>query len=259
MMLKIECACGWLAVMLALTAPAVAAERLPAGFVYLRDIDAGIAQDMRYATDDNFTGHPLPGYGAAECVLRREVAVALSKVQADLARENLGLKVYDCYRPWRAVRGMMAWANDGAVDKRSKRFFPALRKRELFALGYIAVQSAHSTGTAIDLTLVERPAAPAPPFDPAASYAACTAPANKRAPDNSIDMGTGFDCFDANSHTRNGAIAAEPRRWRGVLLAAMRRHGFANYFREWWHFSFGVRPAQAYDLPIVPRPSSTSP
>lgn len=239
-------------VLAALTAPAVARDGVPAGFVYLRDVDAGIAQDMRYATYDNFTGHPLPGYGAPECVLRRDVAEALKRVQADLAKQDFGLKVYDCYRPRRAVRGMMAWANDGASESPTKRFFPTLQKRDLFALGYIAAQSAHSTGTAIDLTLVERPAAPAPPFDSAASYAACTAPADQRAPDNAIDMGTGFDCFDDNSHTRNGAIAAEPRRWRSVLLAAMHRHGFANYFREWWHFSFGARPAQLYDFPIEP-------
>ena len=63
---------------------------LPPGFVYLRDVDSSIAQDMRYATADNFTGRPLPGYGAAECVLRREAAEALKRVQADLARRKPG-------------------------------------------------------------------------------------------------------------------------------------------------------------------------
>jgi zinc D-Ala-D-Ala dipeptidase len=239
--------------LLALTWPAAAAERLPAGFVYLRDVDASIAQDMRYAGSDNFTGHPLPGYGAPECVLRRAVAEALAQVQADLARENLSLKVYDCYRPTRAVRAFVRWAQDGARDSASKRFFPTLEKRTLFALGYIAAHSAHSTGTAVDLTLIKLPAALVPPFDPAAAYGPCTAPAAQRAPDSGIDMGTGFDCFDAKSHTASAAIPAEQMRWRARLVAAMRKHGFHNYFREWWHFSFGARPAQAYDFPIPPR------
>src|ERR1017187_1903988 len=160
--------------LLALTPPAAAAERLPDGFVYLRDVDPSIAQDMRYAGSDNFTGHPLPGYGAGECVLRRAVAEALAQVQADLVRENLSLKVYDCYRPTRAVRAFMRWANDGARDAPTKRFFPALEKHMLFASGYIAAHSAHSTGSAVDLTLIARPAAPAPPFDPHAAYGPCT-------------------------------------------------------------------------------------
>jgi zinc D-Ala-D-Ala dipeptidase len=249
---------NWLvaaAVTLALTTPAGARDGLPVGFVYLRDVDPSIVQDMRYAFRDNFVGRPLPGYDAAECVLRRDVAMALAKVQADLAGADFSLKVYDCYRPTRAVRAMAEWAHDGARVSPTKRFFPDLQKRNLFALGYIASRSAHSTGTAIDLTLVKRPTAPVAPFDPAASYGACTGPASARAPDSSLDMGTGFDCFDDKSHTHSGAIDAEQKRQRGVLVAAMSRHGFKNYFREWWHFSFGPQPGQRYDFLIVPRPS----
>jgi D-alanyl-D-alanine dipeptidase len=243
--------------LLALTWPAAAAERLPAGFVYLRDVEPSIAQDMRYAGSDNFTGRPLPGYGAPECVLRRAVAQALAQVQADLARETLSLKVYDCYRPTRAVRGFMRWAQEpekaGAREAPTKRFFPALEKRTLFASGYIAAHSAHSTGSAVDLTLIQRPAAQAPPFDRSAAYGPCTGPAAQRAPDASLDMGTGFDCFDERSHTLSGANTPEQKRWRGLLVAAMRARGFHNYFREWWHFSFGPRGGQAYDFPIVAR------
>jgi D-alanyl-D-alanine dipeptidase len=228
-------------------------QTLPPGFVYLRDIAPDIAQDMRYATRDNFVGHPLPGYNAGECVLRRNVAVALSKVQADLARENLSLKVYDCYRPTRAVAAMAAWASDGARDNPTKRFFPALEKRTLFAYGYIAAQSAHSTGTAIDLTLIHLPTATPAPYDPAARYDVCTGPAASRAPDSGIDMGTGFDCFDPKSHTTNNAILSDQKYWRAVLVASMRLHGFKNYFREWWHFTFGGSATQLYDFPIVPR------
>ena len=233
--------------------PAQARDMLPPGFVYLRDVDPSIAQDIRYASSDNFTGRPLPGYNAAECVLRREAAEALKRVQADLGRQNLSLKVYDCYRPTRAVRAMESWAHNGDESEATRRFYPSLRKRNLFALGYIAAQSRHSTGTAIDLTVIKLPAAPAPRFDPAARYGPCTGPAAKRAPDNSVDMGTAFDCFDTRSYLASSAIAPEQRRWRNLLNAAMRRHGFSNYFREWWHYSFSVAEPRAYDFAIGPR------
>ncbi|MBI3705011.1 MAG: M15 family metallopeptidase [Rhizobiales bacterium] len=234
-------------------APAMARDALPAGMVYLREVDATIVQDMRYAGIDNFVGRPLPGYGAAECVLRREMAQALARVQADLARQQLSLKVYDCYRPRRAVAAMARWAEDGATADPTKRFYPALEKRNLFALGYIAAQSAHSTGTAIDLTLIKLPAQPAAAFDRGARYGACTGPAAQRAPDNGLDMGTGFDCFDARSHTRSDAIAAEQKRARLTLNAAMRQHGFKNYFREWWHFTYALPDARSHDFPIGAR------
>ena len=241
------------ALLLACAPAAAARDALPAGLVYLRDIDASIVQDMRYAGADNFVGHPLPGYRAAECVLRRDVANALKHVQADLAKSALGLKVYDCYRPARAVAAMARWAQDGDINNPTKRFYPALAKRTLFAQGYIAAHSVHSTGAAVDLTLVPRPAVPTAPYDPATRYGACTAPQSTRAPDNSLDMGTGFDCFDAKSHTASGAIDAAQQRARATLLKAMRARGFKNYFREWWHFTYGPRPPRAFDVPIAPR------
>ena len=104
------------------------------------------------------------------------------------------------------------------------------------------------------LSCIRLPAAPVPRFDPAARYGPCTGPAGKRAPDNSIDMGTGFDCFDVKSYSANRAIEPEQRRWRAALNAAMHRHGFANYFREWWHFTFaGASHAPAHDFPIMRR------
>jgi D-alanyl-D-alanine dipeptidase len=231
---------------------AIAENGLPAGFVYLRDLDPTIAQDIRYAGSDNFVGRPLPGYGAAECVLRRDVALALKQVQADFAAAGLGLKVYDCYRPTRAVRAMSQWASDGRSGVATKRFFPKLEKSTLFALGYIAMRSAHSTGTAVDLTLVAVPRTAAAAFDPAAAYGSCAGPAERRAPDDSVDMGTGYDCFDAASHTASGTVGAEQRHRRALLVAAMSKRDFRNYHREWWHFAHG--PArQAYDFPIGPR------
>jgi D-alanyl-D-alanine dipeptidase len=235
----------------AMTHAAVAQRALPAGFVYLRDVDPTIAQDIRYAGSDNFVGRPLPGYEAAECVLRRDVAAALKRVQANLAASGLSLKVYDCYRPIRAVRAMAAWVNDGRSEAATKRFFPKLPKSSLLRAGYIASRSRHSSGTTIDLTLMRTGATAPAAFDPKVAYGACTAPLAQRGPDNAVDMGTSFDCFDAASYTASAAISAEARRWRNVLLAAMRKQGFANYDHEWWHFSYaGSAGAPAYDFPI---------
>ncbi len=250
--------------LLLLAWPAAAREPLPAGFVYLRAVAPQVAQEIRYATPNNFTAAPLPGYAAPECVLRSDAAQALARVAQDLARQDLGLKTYDCYRPARAVAAMWRWAHGGARDG-DKRFYPNVDKRELFGLGYIAAHSRHSAGTAVDLTLIALPAAPPPRAAAAAAdgpnSGPCTAPAAQRRPDTapgvSLDMGTGFDCLDRKSTTRSGAVTPAQRRAREQLRAAMARHGFRNYFREWWHYEFtgggGGAPLRTYDFPIEGR------
>ncbi len=261
-------------IVLSLAATPARAGELPRGFVYLREVAPTIAQDLRYAGANNFTAAPLPGYGAAECVLRRETAAALARVAADLAKQNLALKVYDCYRPERAVTAMYRWAHDGKRDG-DKRYYPNLDKSQLFARGYIAVRSKHSTGTAVDLTLVPLEAGHPPPVrsratgnpEPETGCSApgsprsrgraenepCTAPASQRAPDNSLDMGTGFDCLDEKSHTRSLSVTPAQRHARETLRAAMSAQGFRNYFREWWHYEYGPAPPRGYDFPIAPR------
>src|ERR1700751_3603391 len=129
------------------------AQTLPGGFVYLRDIDPTIIQDIRYATSNNFVGHPLAGYQAGECVVKREVGLKLKAIQQELAKRKLSLKMFDCYRPTQAVADMVAWSRDGRETGR--RFNPAYDKRDLFRLGFIAYRSVHSTGAALDLTLVD--------------------------------------------------------------------------------------------------------
>jgi D-alanyl-D-alanine dipeptidase len=224
---------------------------MPPGLVALSDIDPSIRQDMRYAGPDNFTGRPLPGYTRGACWLYRDAAFALKRVQADVAARGLSLKVYDCYRPARAVAAMVRWT---ATPERedTRRFYPALDKRRLLALGYVASPSAHSRGVAVDLTLVPRDASAAPvSYDPAAHYGSCTTERNTRAPDDSIDMGTGFDCFDPKSRTRAPTLTAQQHANRMLLVDAMRRRGFQNYEREWWHFTYPAADARRrYDLPI---------
>jgi len=90
-------------------------------------------------------------------------------------------------------------------------------------------------------------------FDPTKPYADCIAPAAARAPEGSIDMGTGYDCSDAKGHTAAASITPAQRRWRNTLVTAMARQGFVNYSKEWWHFSLPAANGQAYDFPIPVR------
>lgn len=234
---------------LGLAGPALGSQ-LPPGFVYLREVAPDILQDMRYAGPDNFTGRKVPGYDAPQCILRREVAEAMSKAQAELRGQSLGLKVYDCYRPARATRAFLKWIGDDAASG-SRRYFPRTDKATLHMQGYISPNSAHSHGIAVDLTLVRLPAAEQQAFDRSARYGPCNGPASGRAPDNSLDMGTGFDCFDAMSQTESPAVSGETRDMRRLLRTVMRKHGFQSYWREWWHFSFATpTPGPARDFAI---------
>jgi D-alanyl-D-alanine dipeptidase len=212
---------------------------------------------MRYAGADNFTGRPLPGYQAPRCVLRHEAAVALAAAQRLALAAGYALKVYDCYRPARAVRAFAAWARD-AADQATRDYYPRLAKRALHRDGYIASRSEHSRGHVVDLTLVPLPAAPQPPLDAHAPHAACTAAAAQRAADNGLDMGTSFDCFDSLSHTANAAVGAAAQRHRQLLTTLMADAGFTNYWREWWHFSYAGKPLPRvyHDFPIVAPPAA---
>ena len=229
------------------------AQPLPGGFVYLRDIDPSIIQDIRYAGANNFVGRPLAGYEAAECVVKREVSLRLKRIQAALLQQNLALKMLDCYRPARAVADMLAWAQNGVEIAAERRYSPQLSKTDLFRLGYIAARSGHSTGAALDLTLVDLKADNSASFESRKTYADCTADAGARAPERSVDMGTGYDCSDLKAHTATGSITPVQRRWRRLLLDVMAGQGFVNYAREWWHFSLPGAGGTAYDFPIVPR------
>jgi len=230
---------------------AALAQAMPSGFAYLRDIDPTILQDIRYAGTNNFVGRPLAGYGAGECVVKREVGLALKAIQRELAAQKLSLKMFDCYRPERAVADMVAWAGNGKETAAEHRYNPAFGKADLFRLGYIATHSQHSTGAALDLTLVDLTADNSAAFDPARAYADCTAPAAARAPEGSVDMGTGYDCSDVKAHTASNLITPAQRRWRNVLVAAMAKQGFVNYSKEWWHFSQSGAGRQSYDFPIT--------
>lgn len=224
--------------------------RMADGFVYLRAIAPTILQDIRYAGENNFTGRPVPGYPGAECILVRPAAEALGRVQNELKAIGIGLKVFDCYRPIRAVRAFADWAGTREDAALKPHYHPRIEKKDLIPT-YIAQRSSHSRGAAVDLTLIT--------LDPAqeqtkADSLSCTVQKDAPGPGSELDMGTPFDCFDPLSQTRASGIGDAQRANRERLVKTMKRHGFRNYPGEWWHFGFTPEPypKRYFDFPILP-------
>ncbi|MEU7926902.1 M15 family metallopeptidase [Micromonospora sp. NPDC049801] len=211
-------------------------------FVVLTDVDPRIHADIRYATAHNFVGRPIAGYREPLCLLTRPAAEALRRVQDAALAGGHSLKVYDCYRPQPAVDDFVAWSKRPGEQQTKAEFYPDLAKDRLFADGYIGAPTAHSRGSTMDLTLVDEPAASQPPYRPGQSLVACTAPRAQRFADNTIDMGTGFDCFDARAHTDDPRITGTARDNRRLLRRLMTDAGFVNYDREWWHYRLRDEP-----------------
>jgi D-alanyl-D-alanine dipeptidase len=215
---------------------------LPDGFAYLRDIAPDIAHDIRYFGYHNFVGAHIEGYGEPECVLTVQAAEALKKVQVELVTKGYSLKVYDCYRPQEAVDHFASWAEDYADTKTKAEFYPDEPKETLFKRGYIAHKSGHSRGSTVDLTVIPINSKPKEAFVPFKNLRRCDAPAAKRFADNSLDMGTGFDCFSPLSATDNPKIKGVQRKNRYILKNVMEKYGFYNYDKEWWHYTLKGEP-----------------
>ncbi|TNY36592.1 M15 family metallopeptidase [Thermomonospora catenispora] len=224
----------------------------PKEFVALRDVDRTILEEIRYTTAHNFVGDPIDGYRQPMCILTRPAAEALHRAQRTLLRRGYSLKVYDCYRPQRAVDHFVAWAQDLDDQRMKAEFYPRVDKADLFADGYIAEKSGHSRGSTVDVTLVKLPARPTRPYRPGERLVPCYYPQHLRFPDNSIDMGTGYDCFDTLSHTLDPRITGEQRANRLLLKSALEAEGFVNLPEEWWHFTHKPEsfPDTYFDFPV---------
>jgi len=197
-------------------APADASGR-PSTFVDAGTFVPNLVVDMRYAGSHNFVGRPIEGYEAPRCLLTPAAADALAGVARDLAARGLVLKVFDCYRPVRAVADFVRWAHDLKDQSAKAEFYPQVDKRTLFRDGYIASRSGHSRGSTVDLTLM-------------------------RANDGELDMGTPFDFFSPKSWTGDSSVSTEQHANRMLLAAAMQRRGFRGYAKEWWHFTLRNEP-----------------
>lgn len=224
------------------TQTALRSQELPEGFVYVRDIEPTLLEEVRYAGSHNFTGRPIPGYLAPVIVVTEPVAFGLKAVQSELKPFGLTLKIYDAYRPQTAVDFFIKWAEDPTDQSMKNEFYPALDKRDIFAAGYLAKRSSHTRGSAVDLTIVSLPVPDQPTWKPGDLVLDGRLPYGERFADNSIDMGTGFDCLDALSHTANPALPPYVRANRLLLKSLMEKHGFENYSKEWWHFGLKNEP-----------------
>ena len=138
--------------------PGRAESKRPDTIVDLKEVLPSAILDIRYHGPHNFVGTPVDGYRAPKCLITREAAEALGKVQAELREFSLSLKIYDCYRPQRAVDHFVRWAQDIGDRKTQKEFYPTVDKRHLFRDGYIAEKSSHTRGSTVDLTIVPVPA-----------------------------------------------------------------------------------------------------
>jgi D-alanyl-D-alanine dipeptidase len=179
---------------------------------------------------------------APKCLLTRQAAESLAKVQKELTPFSLSMKIYDCYRPQRAVNHFVRWAKEIDNTKTKKEFYPTVDKRNLFKDGYIDSKSGHSRGSTVDLTIVAVPIPKQQNYIPRQKLSECYLPLPKRFRDNSIDMGTGFDCFHELSHTANKNIGHQQKNNRLLLKALMEKHGFRNYDKEWWHYTLKNEP-----------------
>jgi zinc D-Ala-D-Ala dipeptidase len=218
------------------------ANGIPDGFVYLSDVDPSIVQEMRYAGNHNFIGTPIPGYLTSTCVLTQKAAEALKAVQTELKQYAMTLKVYDCYRPQKAVDSFVRWAKNIDDNKMKKEFYPKVDKTNLFRDGYIAEKSGHSRGSTVDLTIAPLPLPTQAHYSERTRLAACYLPPERRFRDNSLDFGTGFDCFDPLAHTANPAITKAQKQRRVMLKSVMEKNGFKNYAEEWWHYTLKIEP-----------------
>jgi D-alanyl-D-alanine dipeptidase len=218
------------AVFAASTQIALSQER-PSAFVDAATVVPGLMADMRYAGSHNFVGRPIDGYEAPRCWLAQPAAAALAEVARDLAPRGLHVKVFDCYRPTRAVANFIRWARDLKDTAGKAEFYPNVDKRTLFRDGYIASLSGHSRGSTIDMTLAK---------DDGTELGV------------ELDMGTPFDFFSPKSWPADPTVTPEQHANRMLLASAMRRRGFRPYDREWWHFTLRGEPFPDtyFDFPV---------
>lgn len=202
--------------------------RLPEGFVYVNEYIPDLDVELRYLTDHNFVGKPIDGYHANTLILTKEAAVALQNVQEALRYQNLCLKVYDGYRPQRAVNNFVAWAKDLGDTINKREFYPEVEKQFLFSEGYIASKSGHSRGSTIDLTITD---------------------GNTGEP---LDMGGAYDFFGEESWLSYANLTEAQQNNREILQKVMQDNNFRNYPKEWWHFTLRWEPFPNtyFDFPV---------
>lgn len=202
--------------------------QLPEGFVVVEEIIPDLDVELRYNSSYNFVGKPIDGYETDKLILTRPTANAIKLVHEELQNQNLCLKVYDGYRPQRAVNHFVKWARDLNDTINKHVFYPNIDKQNLFKAGYIASKSGHSRGSTLDLTIIDGNTGVA------------------------LDMGSPYDYFGEESWVNYDGITKEQKANRQLLQNMMLKYGFRNYPKEWWHFTLKGEPFPNtyFDFPI---------
>lgn len=205
-----------------------AQEQLPDGFVYLDEVIPGLVQEMRYAGNNNFIGRPIPGYRDNRAILSKQAAVALQRLQEELIQKDYLLKIFDAYRPQRAVNEFVEWARNTGDTLKKQEFYPEVDKANLFQSGYIASRSGHTRGSTVDLTLIDA--------------VSC----------EELDMGGSYDFFGRRSHHDFKGLSREQLQNRQLLKSLMMKYGFRPYPEEWWHYTLRNEPYPDtyFDFPV---------
>jgi len=194
------------------------AQELPNGFVYLEDVDASIQKEMRYLSNNNFIGKKIDGYKNNCVIITEQAAHQLKKVQTNLLKEGLSLKVFDAYRPQEAVNHFVKWAKVLSDTLMKQEYYPKVPKSQLFNQGYIASKSGHTRGSTVDLTIID-------------------AETGKE-----LDMGSPYDFFGVQSHPLHSNLSKEQKENRMLLRKVMLENNFKPYENEWWHFTLRNEP-----------------
>lgn len=192
--------------------------QLKEGFVYVKDEIPALQIELRYYSTNNFVGDTINGYKSEKLILSKSAAMALKNVQAELESKGLGLKVYDAFRPQRAVDHFANWALKLNDTLMKQQFYPDVAKENLFDLGYIAYKSGHTRGSTVDLTLINLKSG------------------------KELDMGSPWDFFGKESWVVNEQLTKRQTKNRRRLQEVMLKHGFKNYANEWWHFTLKDEP-----------------
>ena len=200
----------------------------PEGFVYIHEAIPSVKYEIRYSGEHNFIGSPINGYEKPVALMTREAAAALKKASEKLEAQGYVLKIFDAYRPKRAVNQFIAWARDPEDVKMKAEFYPEVDKKDLFKLGYIASKSGHTRGSTVDLTIIEK------------------------ATGKEVDMGSPYDFFGDISHHGTTKITPQQTRNRELLMRAMQQAGFRSYSEEWWHYTLKNEPYPDtyFDFPV---------
>ncbi|MDR2860581.1 MAG: M15 family metallopeptidase [Elusimicrobiota bacterium] len=193
-------------------------KKLPENFVYVSDITDKIIFEIRYFTSYNFIGARVKGYKAPVAILSKSAALALKNAAEDLDKKGYVIKIFDAYRPQRAVDDFIVWSKNAGDVKNKIYFYPNVDKSQLFSKGYIASKSGHSRGSTVDLTIVDKKTG------------------------KEIDMGSPYDFLDPISEYDTNLISSEQRKNRSILKKVMEDNGFSAYKKEWWHFTLKDEP-----------------